>query len=158
MLCFALCLAAPSGAGEARVLTLDEAIATALGENPGMTAADASVEISESLVRSANSAWYPEIYTRLVFPFIGRESGFFLDQMIWDFGRTSNRVKSSKAQLRSTRFEGVTAREDLILDTTVSYYNVLTWRHTAEARARKVREFEKRLERAEGFYRAGRAG
>ncbi len=158
MLCFALYLAAPSGAEEARVLTLDEAIATALGENPGMTVAEASVEISESLVRSANSAYYPEIYTRLVFPFIGRESGFFLDQMIWDFGRTSNRVKSSKAQLRSTKFDSETAREDLILDTTVSYYSVLSWQHMVEARAKKVGEFEARLERAEGFYEAGRIG
>ncbi len=158
MLCFALCLAAPSGAEEARVLTLDEAIATALGENPEMTVAEASVEISESLVRSANSAYYPEIYTRLVIPFIGRESGFFLDQMIWDFGRTSNRVKSSKAQLRSTKFDSETAREDLILDTTVSYYSVLSWQHMVEARAKKVGEFEARLERAEGFYEAGRIG
>lgn len=158
MFCFAICLAAPSGAEEARVLTLDEAIATALGENPGMTAAEASVEISESLVRSANSAYYPEIYTRLVFPFIGRESGFFLDQLIWDFGRTSSRVKSSKAQLRSTRFDGETAREDLILDTTVGYYSVLSWQHTVAARTKKVGEFEARLERAEGFYEAGRAG
>ena len=113
VLCFAASLAAPSGAEEARVLTLDEAIATALGENPGMTVADAAVEISQSQVRAAQSAWYPEIYTRLIFPFIGRESGFFLDQMIWDFGRTSNRVKSSKAQLRSTKFDSETARHAL---------------------------------------------
>ena len=158
VLCFAASLAAPSGAEEGRVLTLDEAIATALGENPGMTVADAAVEISQSQVRAAQSAWYPEIYTRLIFPFIGRESGFFLDQMIWDFGRTSNRVKSTKAQLSGTRFDGETAKEDLILDTTVSYYNVLSWQHAADARKRKVEEFERRLEVREAFYEVGRAG
>lgn len=158
ILCFVICLAASSAAEEARVLTLDEAIATALGENPGMTVADAAIEISQSQVRAAQSAYYPEIYTRLIFPFIGRESGFFLDQMIWDFGRTSNRVKSSKAQLSGTRFDGETAKEDLILDTTVSYYNVLSWQYAADARKRKVEEFERRLEVREAFYEAGRAG
>ncbi len=158
VLCLVTCLAAPSGAEEARVLTLDEAIATALGENPGMTVADAAIEISQSQVRAAQSAWYPEIYTRLIFPFIGRESGFFLDQMIWDFGRTSNRVKSSKAQLSGTRFDGETAKEELILDTTVSFYNVLSWQHASAARERKVEEFRRRLELKEAFYEAGRAG
>jgi len=87
---------------------------------------------------------------------VGRESGFFLDQMIWDFGRTSNKVKSGKAQLESSKYQKETTREDIELNTIVSYYTVLSQTHITEAREKKTVEAEKRFERAEGFYKAGR--
>lgn len=145
-----------AGGQEARVLSLEEAISTALGENPGITTSEADIEMSTAAVRGAKSAYYPQIYTRLIVPFVGRESGFFLDQMIWDFGRTSNRVKSSKSQLEAVKFDGETAKDDIVLNTTVSYYNVLSKQHAAEARRKSVAEYERRLQRAEGFYEAGR--
>ena len=89
-------------------------------------------------------------------PFIGRESGFFLDQLLYDFGRTSNRVKSSKAQLRSSKYDRVATREELILDTQIAYYTVLTNTHLALASEKKVLEQEKRLEQSKGFLEAGR--
>ena len=109
-----------------------------------------------SRVRNSKAPYYPEISTRLVIPFIGRESGFFLDQMIWDFGRTSNRVKSSKAQLRSSKYDKETTKDDVILNTVVSYYTVLARTHIMDAHQKRVVEFEKRLEQAEGFFKAGR--
>jgi outer membrane protein len=141
---------------DAMVLSLDEAISTALENNPGITISDADIEISRAQVRNSKSAYYPDISTRLVIPFIGRESGFFLDQMIWDFGRTSNHVKASKAQLKSSKYEKLKTREDVILNTIESYYNVLAHQHRTDAARKRTIEFEKRLQQAEGFFRAGR--
>ncbi len=138
------------------VLTLEEAIDTALEKNPGITISEADIEISRALVRNMKAPYYPDIYTRLIVPFVGRESGFFLDQMIWDFGRTSNKVKSSKAQLESSKYQGQATREDIKLNTIVSYYGVLSQMHITEAYEKKVAEAEKRFLRAEGFYKAGR--
>ncbi|MEQ9620162.1 MAG: TolC family protein [Deltaproteobacteria bacterium] len=146
-----------SDAQEKKLLSLEEAINTALENNPGITVSNADIEISRALVRNSKAPYYPEIKSRIVVPFIGRESGFFLDQMIWDFGRTSNRVKSSKAQLKSSRYNKETTKDNIILNTITSYYTVLSQKHLKEAYEKKVTEFEKRLDRAEGFLKAGRA-
>lgn len=145
-----------SDAQEKRLLSLEEAIGTALENNPGITVSNADIEISRALVKNSKAPYYPEIKSRIVIPFIGRESGFFLDQMIWDFGRTSNRVKSSKAQLKSSKYNKETTKDDIILSTITSYYIVLSQKHLRDAFEKKVIEFEKRLERAEGFLQAGR--
>ena len=138
------------------VLTLDEAIDIALENNPGITISEADVEVERAGVKRAKSNYYPEISSRLIVPFIGRESGFFLDQLIYDFGRTTNRVKSSKARLRSSKFDREATREDIILSTQIAYYDVLARKHLANAADKRVLEFEKRLEQAKGFLAAGR--
>lgn len=143
-------------AQERKVLTLDDAVSIALRENPGITVSEANIEISKALVRNMQAPYYPDVYTRLIVPFVGRESGFFLDQMIWDFGQTSNKVKSSKEQLKSTKFDSQAAKDDIELSTIVSYYNVLSQTHLVESYEKKAAEAEKRFERAEGFYKAGR--
>lgn len=145
-----------AGAQEKKVLSLDEAVSIALKENPGITVSEANIEISKALVRNMQAPYYPDVYTRIIVPFVGRESGFFLDQMIWDFGQTSNKVKSSKEQLKSTKFDSQASKEDIELNTIVSYYNVLSQTHLVESFEKKVTEGEKRFERAEGFYKAGR--
>jgi outer membrane protein TolC len=145
-----------AGSQEKKVLTLEDAVDTALEKNPGITVSEANIEISKAFVRNMQAPYYPDIYTRIIVPFVGRESGFFLDQMIWDFGRTSNKVKSSKAQLESSKYQKETTREDIELNTIVSYYTVLSQTHITEAREKKTVETEKRFERAEGFYKAGR--
>ncbi len=139
-----------------KVLTLDDAVSIALKENPGITVSEANIEISKALVRNMQAPYYPNVYTRIIVPFVGRESGFFLDQLIWDFGQTSNKVKSSKEQLKASKFDSDTARGDIELNTIVSYYNVLSQTHLVDSYEKKVTEGEKRLERAEGFYKAGR--
>ena len=143
-------------AGAATVLTLQEAIETALVNNPGITISEAGVEVERAGVKRAKSAYYPEISSRIIVPFIGRESGFFLDQLLYDFGRTSNRVKSSKARLRSSKYDREATREDIILDTQVAYYTVLASQHLANAAQKSVLEHEKRLEQTKGFLAAGR--
>jgi len=153
--CFLIGLSA-SLAEEKTVLTLDQAIKTALQNNPGIAASDAGIDIQRAGVKNAKSAYYPEVSARLIVPFIGRESGFFLDQLIWDFGRTSSRVKSSKAQLRSSKYDSKATREDLILDTQIAYYTVLANKHLSEAYQKRIIEYETRLVQSRGFLKAGR--
>ena len=127
------------------VLTLDEAIDIAIENNPAIEISDANVDISRAGVKNAKSVYYPQISSRIIVPFIGRESGFFLDQ-----------VKSSKEMLRARKYDKESAEEDIILSTIIGYYTVLSERHIALAMDKKVIESEKRLEQAEGFYKSGR--
>lgn len=146
----------PASAQEKKLLTLDEAVKTALENNPGITISEAEVVSSTALVRTAKDTYYPQIYTRLIYPFVGRESGFFLNQTLWDFGRTPNKVKSSKALLESTKYEKEKTKDDVELNTIVSYYTVLSQMRITEAAEKKSIEAQKRFEQAEGFLKAGR--
>ncbi|MCZ6865311.1 MAG: TolC family protein, partial [Candidatus Dadabacteria bacterium] len=137
-------------AQEREPLTLDQAISIAIENNPAISISNANVDISRAEVKNAKSIYYPQIKSRIIVPFIGRESGFFLDQLIWDFGRTSNLVKSTKALLKSTKFDKDTTEDDVILTTIISYYTVLSEGHIALALEKKVIESEKRIEQAEG--------
>ncbi|MGB3363419.1 MAG: TolC family protein [Thermodesulfobacteriota bacterium] len=157
LLLFTLCLGADGlYAQEKKVLTLEEAIGLAISNNPAIEISDATVDISRAGVKNAKSIYYPQISSRLIVPFIGRESGFFLDQLIYDFGRTSNTVKSTKSLLKARKYDRESTQDDIILSTIIGYYTVLSESHIALAMEKKVIESEKRLEQAEGFYKSGR--
>ncbi len=145
-----------ASAQEREPLTLDQAIGIALENNPTIAISDATIDISRAGVKNAKSVYYPQISSRIIVPFIGRESGFFLDQLIYDFGQTSNRVKSRKALLKSSKYDKETAQDDLVLNTIVHYYTVLSERHIANAMEKHVIESQMRLEQAQGFYKTGR--
>jgi outer membrane protein TolC len=157
LLLFTFCLGADGlYAQEKKVLTLEEAIGLAISNNPAIEISDATVDISRAGVKNAKSIYYPQISSRLIVPFIGRESGFFLDQLIYDFGRTSNTVKSTKSLLKARKYDRESTQDDIILSTIIGYYTVLSESHIALAMEKKVIETEKRLEQAEGFYKSGR--
>ena len=146
----------PAYSQEKKTITLEEAIDIAVANNPAIEISDATVDISRAGVKDAKSAYYPHVSSRIIIPFIGRESGFFLDQLIYDFGRTSNAVKSTKELLKARKFDKESTEEDIILSTIIGYYTVLSERHIALAMEKKVVESEKQLEQAEGFYKSGR--
>ena len=143
-------------AQETEVLTLDEAIKIALESNPGIIISDASVDVMKAKVQNAKSIFYPQVEFRFILPFIERESGVFVDQLIWDFWRTPNLVKANKAQLESSRYDKTGTQEDVILNTKIAYYTVLAKRHTLDAAKKKLTEQEKRLEQIENFFNLGR--
>ena len=146
----------PAYSQEKKTITIEEAIDIAVANNPAIEISDATVDISRAGVKDAKSAYYPHVSSRIIIPFIGRESGFFLDQLIYDFGRTSNAVKSTKELLKARKFDKESTEEDIILSTIIGYYTVLSERHIALAMEKKVVESEKQLEQAEGFYKSGR--
>lgn len=146
----------PAYSQEKKTITLEEAIDIAVANNPAIEISDATVDISRAGVKDAKSAYYPHASSRLIVPFIGRESGFFLDQLIYDFGRTTNTVKYTKQLLKASKYDKVSAQDDIILDTIIGYYTMLSEQHIADAFDKKVIESENRLKQAEGFFNAGR--
>ncbi len=138
-------------------LSLDEAIKIALENNPDLKASGASVDIMRARVRGAQSNYYPQVQFRFVLPFVEHESGIFADQLIWDFWRTPNLVKASKASLKSSEFDKEVTREDVILNTKVAYYTALAQKRIVEAMEKMVAQNEKILEQTEGFFKVGRS-
>ena len=138
------------------VLTLERAIEIALENNPELKVSSADVDLMKSQVLGSKSNYYPQVESRFIFPFIGTESGVFLDQQIWDFGRTSSLVKASKANLKSSKFLKENTQDIITQNVTIAYYSVLADQHIAIATIKSVEESEKRLTQIENFVRVGR--
>ncbi len=156
VLVLALFFSLSAVAQETQILTLDQAIKIAIERNPDIIFSEATVDVMRARVQDSKSVLYPQVEFRFIIPFIERESGIFVDQLIWDFWRTPNLVKASKAQLESSQFDRTSTQENVVLDTKIAYYTVLAKKHMLEAAEKMSAEQEKRLEQVESFYNLGR--
>lgn len=106
-------------------LSLAEAERMAVRASLEVRLASSNVIIREGMRKEAAGAYYPQVYSRLIVPFIGRESGFFADQIIWDFGRTRNRVKSSKTLVVSAQYSKKNAENEAATRARKAFYGVI---------------------------------
>ena len=119
---FAL-ISAPSAGG--RTLSLEEAEGMAVNASLEVRLAGAEVRISEGRRREASSSYYPNVRARIIAPFVGRESGFFADQVIWDFGRTRNRVKSQRSLVEAAKMSKENTEREAVRRARKTFFSVL---------------------------------
>ncbi|MEE9213984.1 MAG: TolC family protein, partial [Thermodesulfobacteriota bacterium] len=137
-------------------LNLQKAIEISLEKNPQLKIALAQVDIMKANVKDSKSNYYPRIETRIVIPFVARESGFFLDQLIWDFGRTSNLIKVAKAELESSKYSNDLSTQNIILITITSYFTVLTVQQNLISLEKKFEEQNLKLIKSKALLDLGR--
>jgi len=138
-----------------QLLTIDKSISIALENNLDIRIAGNDIDLMKARVKKAQSAFYPDLSFRFIAPFIGHESGIFLDQLIWDFGRTPNLVKASKADLKSYMEENESVINEVILNTKVDYYKLLISKNYLDTVEKKIAEFTKKLEQVNNFVELG---
>ncbi len=142
---------------EDNVLTLDDAIDLVIKKNPGLAVSEAEISVSRSKLRKAQSNLYPQLHFKFILPFIERESGVFVDQLIWDFGRTPNLIKLHKANLKASKYDWSTEIADAVLNTKIQYYTALGEKLRWKAAKKLLLEKEKKLDQRENFLKLGRA-
>lgn len=152
---FAVCLLT-TAEGRPDVLTLEQSITMALADSPALKAAAATATAMEARTQVARANRYPQLDAKFVYPFVGTESGVSMNQTLWDFQRTTNQIKSKTAQVKSSEFERATSREDIILQTKIAYFTVLSLQARLEALDKALHEQEQRLARSEEFFKLGR--
>ena len=139
-----------------RVITLDEAIGIGISNNHSLVLSKLDIDISKARVREAKSEYYPQIESRIVVPFVERESGFFLDQLIWDFGRTSNIVKATKYELEASEYNLDQQLRETVQNTTIAYYNALINKNFVNAAEKELLKNELIVQKTEELNNIGR--
>ena len=139
-----------------RAITVEEAVEMAVANNPGLRVSRADVDISSSALRQAKAPLYPQVSGRVVVPFVGRESGFYVDQMIWDFGKTTSRIRARKHYLESSRHELSGARAALESDTRAAYYEALSARSRIREAETETSRRRWLLEKTEELFSVGK--
>jgi outer membrane protein TolC len=80
---------------------------------------------------------------------------FQAQQLIFDFGKSYSRI-SAAADLRDASHQDyLSAKQDLILNTEIGYFNYLQAKRVRDASAEVVQQTQEHLTQAQAFYKAG---
>ena len=138
------------------VIPVERAVEIALLNSPELRISRSEVDISKSILRQAKAPLYPQLSGKLVVPFVGRESGFYVDQMIWDFGKTKARIRAREHHLESARYLLTGSETLLVRDTRIAYYQALSEKNRLEGAATETQRREWLLEKAEELFAVGK--
>jgi outer membrane protein len=128
-----------------QTLTLEKAQKIALQNHPHVLSAELNTRSAEENVKVVRSAYLPQVDgtavsafasgdTRIAAPYnalnnpsvIDRTSGgISVSQLITDFGKTSDLVAASKYELTAQKARTEDTKENILLQVTSAYYNVL---------------------------------
>jgi outer membrane protein len=146
--CFAflLCVAGPLRAADAtRPLTLREAEDIALAQHPRISVANLVALAAEQSVKEARAAYFPNIYasatavgtadtnnTRIAAGLLNNPDvyeraagGITIQQLITDFGRTSELTQTSKLHSKAEQMNQEATREEILLMVNSAYFAAL---------------------------------
>jgi TolC family type I secretion outer membrane protein len=80
---------------------------------------------------------------------------FSLNQLVYDFGKTSGTVDQSKANFQSSKEDYAGNRQQVVLDAKSAYYGLLAARRAQKVAEENVRQNQELYKQAQGFYNVG---
>ena len=165
-------LAAALSAESPAPLTLEEAVATALRQNPAVAAARKAVEEADARVKQARADYYPQFGFGGIAKagLSGATNGLgliglpnspfyrnFADslnvyQRVYDFGRTRSGVRQQQHRKEIFEADLHAVEAAVILDTKRAFYNLLRARRLREVADRILQSREFTARQAQAFY------
>ncbi len=151
-------------AGE--VLDLERCVEIALRMQPSIRAAKGQAAASQSRIGQARSNYYPQVnltagYSRSQAVSAAIRSGDYftnsltISQNIYDFGRRSALVNAEEHTSESFSEELGDTISATVFNVKQAYYALLQAGRNREVAGETVRQFERQLEQAQGFFEAG---
>jgi outer membrane protein TolC len=163
-------------------LTLQEAVDTALAQHPTLRVGQATVEAAQQRVRQQVAGYLPRgaytyNYTRkqqAVTAAVGgvqaaqqarataqlfnfNSTNFSMSQLLFDFGRTLDSIRSAIASVEASTADLETTRQTVIFNTKQAYYSVLASQRLLQVADETVRQNQKHLEEAQARFDVGLA-
>jgi outer membrane protein len=179
-----LVLAAAAPAAPARILTLDEALNTARAQQPLVHQAAAGTQAAVARADEALSFLLPQVsgsagYERSTANYASRPGslpggvggsgtseswatfnyfnlGLSASQLVYDFGQSSSRWRSSQASADSQRASERTTLDQVLFSVRTSYFQARAARSAVSVAVDTLANQEKHLQQTEGFVEAGR--
>jgi outer membrane protein TolC len=158
----------PTGTVDPNVLTLDEAVLTALANHPNLKAARERIGAQEAVVGQQMAAYFPTLTLNNQYRTSQSQdaasnnpaSETFISQgifnyMIYDFGKREGAVEAARETLNATGHNYKTTVDGVILGAKQSYYVVLGSQAIVKVREETVKNRELLVKQARGFYEVG---
>ncbi len=155
-----------------KVLTLSDCVAIALANHPSVKVSQSAVDAAEATLTQTRSMFLPQINfnfnvvknggTFLIGP-IAREqdfktyqTGFQLQQTIFDFGRSIYRTSSSSSAVDAAEYDHQGSTQNVVLDVQVAYFSYLQSERIVKVNEDAYRQAEEHLLQAKAFYSVGK--
>jgi outer membrane protein len=166
-------------AAPARTLTLEEAQRVAQERQPQLRAARGSTQAAEGRVEQSRSGLLPQLsatadYQRTTNNFLFRpgvtartgvttswssinilDSSVTLSQLLWDFGQTSNRWRSTQASARSAADQERSTGYQVTLQVRVAFFNAVAFKALLAVAQETLANQHNHLVQIEGFVQEG---
>ncbi|MFN3421611.1 MAG: TolC family protein [Armatimonadota bacterium] len=173
-----LAISFAAASAQQRVLTLDECVRIAWGEQPQVAIAEKSWRLAEERVKSVRANLFPQLSagyqfrrylsTRIGFqigvgqtqvqePVEFKEISLTVSQLLFDTFQTPLQIKQAKAQANASSHAYERTRADIALQVAQQYLEVLRARALVKLQERVLERAKRLLEAAEAGYKAGTA-
>jgi TolC family type I secretion outer membrane protein len=149
------------------ILNMERCLEIAKKKQPNIIAAMNTVNINKSKVGQAKANYYPQLdwssgYSKS-YPFSATSSRLYdeysssisLKQNIYDFGKTSTQVEIQKLNTDSSNVDLESVLDQVVFNVKQGYYGILQAKRNRDVTEEAVKQFEKHLEQAKGFYEVG---
>ncbi len=154
-------------------LTMEQAVRIALGHQPLLRSAEASVRSASSSVTQAQSNYFPSLSlnasgTRTGGAFVFNPSfpartqfynnystGASLQQTIYDFGKTGGRVSASEDLYSASSFDYNSTRDNVVMNVELAYIAFVQAQRLVGVDEEAVKQAEDHLKEAQAFYKVG---
>ncbi|MEE9912629.1 MAG: TolC family protein [Deltaproteobacteria bacterium] len=152
------------------ILTLQRCIDTALKNHPAISAASGTVRQSESKIGQARAGYYPQIIFQSSYSRIGPAPTSFrsdpynyyantlnLNQMLFDFGKTSTLVDIRDLGKQSAEADLQDISTLIVIGVKESYYSFLKAKMSETVASETVSQFQAHYDIAKTFFETGRS-
>jgi outer membrane protein len=160
--------AQPAGAKDPNVLTLDEAVLTALASHPNLKAARERIGAQEAVLGQQMAAYFPTVSLGNQYrttqsssdggaenAFESYSSQFNFNFILYNFGKREGAVQAARETLNATGHNYKTTVDAVILGAKQSYYVLLGSQAIVKVREETVKNRELLVKQARGFYEVG---
>ena len=161
-----------------QVLTLENALIIALGNQPSLRVAAGNQAINEARVGQARSGYFPQITGRVAYQRAtanvatsfgggpiqrnvrGETFGTYLNnanlnQTIFDFGKIRSQVKTAEFNLQAARSDTETAVQTMVVNVQQGYYGLQQAQRLLLVSQEALTQFQKHLDLAKGRFKVG---
>ena len=149
---------------EGQSLTLEQCVEIALERHPDLKSAKATIEVKESGVVQAETAWNPEVdlsssYRRRSVTNDGYNSysnSVTVSQLITDWGKTKSQVAVAGLDLEASGYDYDDKVQNLLFDVKEAYFDLLRAMKEEEVALEAMKMYEHHLEQARAYYEVGK--
>ena len=106
-------------------LTLDDAHKIASENNYELLYLLEEKNSRSSALQEYQAQYFPQINAGVIFPFYGRSSAINVDQLLFDFGKLSQRINAGKYLIRAQEYSHEGKKISILNEVTEKFYEVL---------------------------------
>ena len=163
-----LCIGAQEPVGEidlSQPLTLEQCIQIGLEKSTSMRNARLNLAMQELRIKNARAGYFPQIFTNGNYDFSDRvDFGFEPENYnlglrgqytLWDNGQREGSFAQAKENLTATVSRNERTKQDVILDITVAYYDVLQRQELVKVSEQVFERSQENTQRTRDFVEAG---